>query len=161
VYDMPEECDMSFLLNCQYESQQSSRCRRIPQPTPCRKLGAPQFHQTFQDRAEEHRQDRHGKGRGTGTSACLVVSPSSLILKYPPSPARGEGGGGASRPSRRFGQPAGRSSDRAERGHFGESAVTLTVNSYQPRNCSHLPWKQMHRHVCTLPQVTQTCGRVK
>ena len=31
----------------------------------------------------------------------------------------------------------------------------------EKRNCSRLPWKQVHRHAYTLPQVTQTCGRVK
>ena len=28
-------------------------------------------------------------------------------------------------------------------------------------NCSRLPWKQVHRHAYTLPQVARTCGRVK
>jgi len=28
-------------------------------------------------------------------------------------------------------------------------------------NCSRLPWKQVHRHAHSLPQVWVTCGRVK
>jgi len=34
------------------------------------------------------------------------------------------------------------------------------VNVPHPCNCSRLPWKQVHRHAYTLPQVWVTCGRV-
>ena len=46
--------------------------------------------------------------------------------------------------------------------------VTMPAGDYTiPRpitqvagNCSRLPWKQVHRHAYTLPQVWVTCGRV-
>ena len=43
----------------------------------------------------------------------------------------------------------------------GQAATRKDVSNHQRSNCSRLPWKQVHRHAYTLPQVTQTCGRVK
>jgi len=41
-----------------------------------------------------------------------------------------------------------------------ECLPALLAESTAVRNYSPLPWKQVHRHASTLPQVSQTCGRV-